>query len=168
MINIGSQALLDLKSQLNDVKIKQDQMDISLKQLISNNSPQSEKKDDKRRDRTRLKERLKKATLTGSNQMVQLDTNWLESIFGITHGDRRDAKRRSRLKIFVPESSIMTENDRLPPPHTSSHPSQPHPPAFALHARYCPPSFSFAPMMHCWHRIEHARAKVARPPTRVE
>ena len=71
-------------------------MDIDLKQLLINNSPQSEKKVDKGRDRSRLKERMKKASLNGSKKTLQQGASWLESIFGITHGDRRIGKERSR------------------------------------------------------------------------
>ena len=91
-----SQLLLDLKSQLTDVQNKQGQMDFSLRQLLSTISPQAEKQDDKGRDRTRLKERLKKASLKGSKQTLQQRYSWLESVFGITHGDRRIGKLRSR------------------------------------------------------------------------
>ncbi len=76
---------------------KQDQMDINLKLLLNTNVPQSDTNEDKARDRKRLKERLKKATLNGSKHIIQGGTSWLEYIFGITHGDRRAGKGRSRL-----------------------------------------------------------------------
>ncbi len=94
---IWPQILLDLKSQLTEVQIKQDQMDINLKQLMNNNGPlRSEKKDDNGRDRARLKERMKKASLKGTDNTLRQGRSWLESIFGITHGDRRVGKERSR------------------------------------------------------------------------
>jgi hypothetical protein len=96
-----SQVVMDLKSQLTDVQIKQEQMDLNLKQLLNNNLTQSEKSGDKDkgRDRTRLKERLKKASLKATKQTLQQGAGWLASIFGITPGDRRVGIGRSRWKF---------------------------------------------------------------------
>jgi hypothetical protein len=71
-------------------------MDVNLKQLMNPNSPQPEKRDDNGRDRKRLKERLKKASLKGSELSLRRGASWLELIFGITHGDRRVGKWGSR------------------------------------------------------------------------
>jgi hypothetical protein len=72
-------------------------MDFNLNQLMRTISPQTEKKEDEGRDRKRLKERLKKASLLASKKTLQRKGGWLEFIFGITHGDRRIGKGKSRL-----------------------------------------------------------------------
>ena len=87
---------IDLNSQLSAVRNKQDQMDVNLKQLMSVILPKSEKQNDNSRDRKRLKERLKKASLKESKQRLLRGAGWLELIFGIVSGDRRVGKRRSR------------------------------------------------------------------------
>ncbi len=87
---------IDLNGQLSAVRNKQDQMDVNLKQLMSVILPKSEKQNDTSRDRKRLKERLKKASLKESKQRLLRGAGWLEFIFGIASGDRRVGKRRSR------------------------------------------------------------------------
>jgi hypothetical protein len=97
----------ELKSQVTDVQIKQEKMDANLKLLLNNNSTQSEKKNDKGRDRTRFKERLKKASLTASKQTLRQGAGWLASMFGITHGDRRAGIERNRLMICLIVCDIL-------------------------------------------------------------
>jgi hypothetical protein len=95
------QVLFDLKSQLTDVQNKQEQMDVNLKQLMSSFSLPTEHHDTKGRDRKRLKERLKKASLKATKQKLLRGASWLELIFGITRGDRRVGKGGSRSLLCV-------------------------------------------------------------------
>jgi hypothetical protein len=70
-------------------------MDQNLNQWIGISVPNSKDKEaDAGKDRKRLKERLKKAAMKGSEVFQKADL--LESVFGICPGDQRMGKEGSR------------------------------------------------------------------------
>jgi len=105
--------ILGMQNQLADVQSKQGRMeqhllgiqdqlsDVQRKQAVANQGPGHEQDSgsapsaDAGRDRKRLKERLKKAVLSGAT--ASQTVGWLEYAFGICAGDRRMGKNGSRL-----------------------------------------------------------------------